>query len=378
MLNVDKTSYWERKNYFDNVDFLVIGAGIVGYSTAIHLRKKNPKAKILVLERGYLPSGASSKNAGFACFGSPTELADDIQSFGEAHVWETVKLRLEGLEYLKKLLGKDTIDLQINGSWDLITEGQKDRFDEIAALIPYFNEQLEKITGEKEVYSIDKTISSRFGFEKIYGSFHNRLEGQIDTSKMNTAFYKLAVELDINTLFGIEALSITPDGKAVVNTNVGKIEAKSVFICTNGFAKQFLKEDDILPARAQVLITKPIENLNIKGTFHYQEGYYYFRNIDNRILFGGGRNLDKIGETTTEIETTKQIQDRLEALLREVILPNTPFEIDHTWAGIMGVGETKKPIIKKVDKNVYCGVRLGGMGVALGTLVGKELSELID
>jgi gamma-glutamylputrescine oxidase len=378
MLNVDKTSYWERKNYFDNVDLLVIGAGIVGYSTAIHLRKKNPKAKILVLERGYLPSGASSKNAGFACFGSPTELADDIQSFGEAHVWETVKLRLEGLEYLKKLLGKDTIDLQINGSWDLITEGQKDRFDEIAALIPYFNEQLEKITGEKEVYSIDKTISSRFGFEKIYGSFHNRLEGQIDTSKMNTAFYKLAVELDINTLFGIEALSITPDGKAVVNTNVGKIEAKSVFICTNGFAKQFLKEDDILPARAQVLITKPIENLNIKGTFHYQEGYYYFRNIDNRILFGGGRNLDKIGETTTEIETTKQIQDRLEALLKEVILPKTPFEIDHTWAGIMGVGETKKPIIKKVDKNVYCGVRLGGMGVALGTLVGKELSELID
>ncbi|MFT6981905.1 MAG: glycine/D-amino acid oxidase-like deaminating enzyme [Crocinitomicaceae bacterium] len=378
MLNVDKTSYWERKNYFDNVDFLVIGAGIVGYSTAIHLRKKNPKAKILVLERGYLPSGASSKNAGFACFGSPTELADDIQSFGEAHVWETVKLRLEGLEYLKQLLGKDTIDLQINGSWDLITEGQKDRFDEIAALIPYFNEQLEKITGEKEVYSIDNTISSRFGFKKIYGSFHNRLEGQIDTSKMNTAFYKLAVELDINTLFGIEALSITPDGKAVVNTNVGKIEAKSVFICTNGFAKQFLKEDDIFPARAQVLITKPIENLNIKGTFHYQEGYYYFRNIDNRILFGGGRNLDIIGETTTEIETTHQIQDRLEALLKEVILPNTPFEIDHTWAGIMGVGETKKPIIKKVDKNVYCGVRLGGMGVALGTLVGKELSELID
>ncbi|MFT6281700.1 MAG: glycine/D-amino acid oxidase-like deaminating enzyme [Salibacteraceae bacterium] len=378
MLNVDKTSYWERKNYFDNVDFLIIGAGIVGYSTAIHLRKKNPKAKILVLERGYLPSGASSKNAGFACFGSPTELADDIQSFGEAHVWETVKLRLEGLEYLKQLLGKDTIDLQINGSWDLITEGQKDRFDEIAALIPYFNEQLEKITGEKEVYSIDNTISSRFGFKKIYGSFHNRLEGQIDTSKMNTAFYKLAVELDINTLFGIEALSITPDGKTVVNTNVGKIEAKSVFICTNGFAKQFLKEDDIFPARAQVLITKPIENLNIKGTFHYQEGYYYFRNIDNRILFGGGRNLDIIGETTTEIETTHQIQDRLEALLKEVILPNTPFETDRTWAGIMGVGETKKPIIKKVDKNVYCGVRLGGMGVALGTLVGKELSELID
>jgi glycine/D-amino acid oxidase-like deaminating enzyme len=46
------------------------------------------------------------------------------------------------------------------------------------------------------------------------------------------------------------------------------------------------------PARAQVLITKPIDSLKIKGTFHMDRGYYYFRNIDNRVLIGGGRNLD--------------------------------------------------------------------------------------
>lgn len=377
MLNVDKTSYWERKSYFDAIDFLIIGAGIVGYSTAIHLRKKYPSAKILVLERGYLPSGASSKNAGFACFGSPTELADDIQSFGEKMVWETVKLRIAGLEYLKEILGEDAFDLQINGSWDLITVSEKDRFDEVAKLIPYFNEQLEKITGEKNVYSIDDRVSSKFGFENIYGSFHNRLEGQIDTSKMNAAFYKLAVEMNIHVLFGIEAQKIESNKRTLVDTNVGQIEAKSVAICTNGFAKQFLPDDDIQPARAQVLITKPIKDLKIKGTFHYQEGFYYFRNIDDRILFGGGRNLDKQSETTTSLETTEMILDQLKQLLETIILPNTPFEIDYDWAGIMGVGKTKKPIIKKVKENVYCGVRLGGMGVALGTLVGKEVSEMM-
>ena len=71
------------------------------------------------------------------------------------------------------------------------------------------------------------------------------------------------------------------------------------------------------------------------------------------------------------------ILDQLKQLLETVILPNTPFEIDYDWAGIMGVGKTKKPIIKKVKENVYCGVRLGGMGVALGTLVGKEVSEMM-
>jgi glycine/D-amino acid oxidase-like deaminating enzyme len=93
-------------------------------------------------------------------------------------------------------------------------------------------------------------------------------------------------------------------------------------------------------------------------------------------LFGGGRNLDFKGETTTDFAITKRIQDQLEKLLKEVILPDTPFEIEHRWAGIMGVGKEKKPIIQAVSKNVIAAVRMGGMGVAIGSLVGKKAAEL--
>ena len=108
------------------------------------------------------------------------------------------------------------------------------------------------------------------------------------------------------------------------------------------------------------------------------EGYYYFRNIDNRILFGGGRNLDFKGEETTDLSQTALIQNQLEALLKTTILPNIPFEIDRRWSGIMGVGSQKKPIVKQLSNHIFCGVRLGGMGVAIGSLVGQELANLID
>ncbi len=91
MLNIEELSYWERKTYFEEVDFLIIGAGIVGYSAALELREKYPHAKILILERGFLPSGASTKNAGFACFGSATELLDDLTRMDEDKVWSTVQ-----------------------------------------------------------------------------------------------------------------------------------------------------------------------------------------------------------------------------------------------------------------------------------------------
>jgi hypothetical protein len=58
-------------------------------------------------------------------------------------------------------------------------------------------------------------------------------------------------------------------------------------------------------------------------------------------------------------------------------LPNQDFKIEHRWSGIMGVGANKKPIVSQLSENVYCGVRLGGMGVAIGSLIGQELADLI-
>lgn len=377
MLQSENWSYWERKEFKKDIDFIVIGAGIVGYSTALELRKLHPKSRIIILERGSLPNGASTKNAGFACFGSASEIFDDIQEFGEDIVWDTVKMRWKGLRALRDQIGDEKLDFQVNGSWDLFTEAETSTFDKILPLLSHFNEKLEEITGEKDVYSIDDTISKRCGFENIVSSFKNRLEGQIDTGSMNTQFHKIAVLKDIQVLFGCEVTSIEAKGKsATLLTTFGSFNAKNVAVCTNGFANGLLTED-VTPARAQVLVTKPISGLTLKGTFHYQKGYYYFRNIDNRVLFGGGRNLDIEGETTTDMVNTEKILDSLKEILASTILPNTEYEIDHSWAGIMGVGSTKKPIVKKISASVYCGVRLGGMGIAIGSLVGQNLARLI-
>ena len=75
---------------------------------------------------------------------------------------------------------------------------------------------------------------------------------------------------------------------------------------------------------------------------------------------------------------TEIIQQKLESLLREMILPNQSFQIERRWSGIMGVGAQKSPIVKQISNSIACGVRLGGMGVALGSLVGQELAELAD
>ena len=90
-------SYWEIKNWFTNVDYTIVGSGIVGLHCALSLRERYPNSKILVLEKGILPQGASTKNAGFACFGSISEILDDLKNHSEEEVVQLIQKRWNGL-----------------------------------------------------------------------------------------------------------------------------------------------------------------------------------------------------------------------------------------------------------------------------------------
>ena len=163
----------------------------------------------------------------------------------------------------------------------------------------------------------------------------------------------------------------------ILFTLQGNFKTSKVIVATNAFAKQLLPQLNVIPGRGQVLITKPIKSLKLKGTYHFDDGYYYFRNIDDRVLFGGGRNLDFNAEATYEFGQTDLVKNKLTTYLKEVILPNQQFEIDYWWSGIMGFGDEISPIVKLVEPNVYCAVRCNGMGVAMGSLVGEEVADLL-
>ena len=366
-------SFWELKNWFTNVDFTIVGSGIVGLSAAIRLREKYPDSKILVLEKGMLPQGASTKNAGFACFGSLSEIVSDLELYGTDEVLNLIQKRWQGLHLLRQRLGDRAIDFQQNGGYELF-ENNDEIYDRCISKIAAVNELLTPLFNE----AVFVRTKDRFSFANIRTEvIYNPLEAQIDTGSMMQALLKMAVSNDILILNQQTVLNYEEHSDHV-DVHLQELSFKSgkLLFATNGFAGE-LTNNEVVPARAQVLVTKPIKDLTVKGTFHLDEGFYYFRNIGNRILLGGGRNLDIKGETTPIFGQTQQIQDRLDHLLKNVILPDTPFEVDHRWSGIMGMGSQKKPIVKQISDHVYCGVRLGGMGVAIGSLVGTELADLI-
>ncbi|RYZ31199.1 MAG: FAD-binding oxidoreductase, partial [Sphingobacteriales bacterium] len=116
-------SYWERQSFL-HYDHIIVGAGIVGLSTAIELRERFPAKRVLVLERSLFPYGASTRNAGFACMGSFTELLDDLKYNSEEAMVALFLERKRGLDILRERLGDDAIGYRQRGSYELIPEAE--------------------------------------------------------------------------------------------------------------------------------------------------------------------------------------------------------------------------------------------------------------
>jgi gamma-glutamylputrescine oxidase len=372
-------SYWEHEVWLKDIDITVVGSGIVGLSSAYFLKKKYPQKKIVVIERGFLPHGATTRNAGFSCFGSVTEILSDMNQHGKEKAYQLVKDRFDGLHALIQLHGADNIGYLNLGGYEIFTPEQAHIFEHCLEKLDELNCDLQEVLNiRSNVYSrSDHNKAGELGLNQITGMLFNPWEGQLHSGLLMHHLIKLCRQVGVEIFTGMEVLgySETAGGICLHTGNGVEVQTHRLVITTNGFARQLVPGLDVVPARGQVLVTSPIKNLRLKGTFHHHEGFDYFRNIDNRVLIGGGRNLDINCEETTQMEENEKIRTYLLDFLTHTVLSGDQFTIEHEWSGIMGVGPQKSPIVKFITDQVFVAVRMGGMGVALGTRVGMKVAE---
>jgi gamma-glutamylputrescine oxidase len=370
------TSYWERETFLKDYDGIVVGAGIAGLSAAIELKKKRPDFRIAVLERSWLSDGASSKNAGFACFGSLSEFLDDLKDMTFNEVVSLAERRYRGIEKLVKDYSEEELRLEWNGGHELFFQEDEESFNECCAHVNRFNDAFESVLKIRP-YTV-LSVQEFQGIKNLVGVISNKYEGGLNTGAMLNAMRERALRLGVLLFNGVEVMNYSSSkGEVKLETSGGVWKSKCVAFCTSSFHSKLFEGLQMSGKRNQVVVTKPISDLKLNGTFHHQQGFNYFRNIDGRILMGGMRHLFPNSESTSTQGTTEEVVSALTNFLQHKIHTTSEIEIDLAWSGILGVGNDERPVVMEIQDSVFVGVRLGGIGVAIGSLIGEELAELI-
>jgi len=362
-------------------DVVVVGAGIIGTQTAIELVTERPGCNVLLVDRGLRPTGASTRNAGFVCFGSAGELYADMMAMGREGALQIVERRIEGLQLLLQRTQRYDVGYEQNGGYELFLQHH-----DVLDVLDDVNDVLQTIRLGTTYTRRDDLIST-FGFSPLVKSLiaiHG--EGTIHSGKLMSALWQLAERQGVTLRTGCRVESLVVDGDGVFlhcsdGLSIVDIRCEHVVLATNAHAVSCegldVPQRTIEPARGQVLVTAPRAKQPLLGSYHYDDGFYYFRSLGSRILFGGGRNTDVEGERTHSFETTPEIQSVLRNALDTIIAPGENLAIEHAWAGTMGFSDDKEPHVDLLHERVTRAFGCNGMGVALGASIARETATSI-
>lgn len=382
MQNKSPISIWERETYLQNFDFAIIGNGFTGMQLALQIRKKYYNAKIAIIDKGYISDGASMRNAGFACFGSVSEIIDDIAGQDESAVYDLVKMRFQGLQNIENDFGKKAIDYYTGNAQEVFLSSEIEQYETCLSNIDHVNKNMKAITGLSSTYKVingTKTTENSKNF--MPQVIVNELEGYLHTGKLYHEMQKQVIAADIFWICNFEVTSFDQINKkwCVKGKCEREIWAINVISCINASTPLIIKNHDLTPARGQIIVTEPLKEQTLNGIFHADKGYIYARPLGDRILIGGARNLDFKTENTHECAENRKITDALLNFVNQNLLNAEETKIAYKWSCIMAMSPTKGglPIIKEEKPNLWLCYRLGGMGVALSSVVSRKMAAML-
>jgi len=363
-------SFWQDDYYFPAYDVVIVGSGFTGLVAGIELLLRKPKWKIGIFESQTHGTLASSRNAGFMCFGSPTELISDIDNNGEESVTKLLQQKLIGQNtLLKHLAGNKGIYRKCSGYELFETDSSVEELDLVREQLPVLNKILASGTLITDYFS----SVSQYPFNQRFSSVKFKSEGQLHPTAAVAALSKKFLNLGGKLHLGTSVTHWAKQGNGFeLECQVKeKILSKELIVANNGFASELVPNFEVQPQRAQVMVTSPLKALRYNGNFHMEKGYVYFRNVGNRLLLGGLRNTDFVTEQTSELGLNSTIQANLDTLLKKLI-PNETVEITHRWSGIMGFRAAQVPKLHMHESGIVIAAGMNGMGTLLGPALGKE------
>ncbi len=360
----------------DEVDIVIIGAGVTGLTAARRLADLGKS--VVVVDALLLGEGASAVNGGQLNYGLKPATAELIKKYGPDVTRELWDASLDAIDLAERIIDEDGFDAGFRRSG--------------AVSLGYRNDSSQK------AHAASRTYRETFGFEttvvegddlpSVIGSdvftaaLVSDADGAVDPAKYNFGLARAVAQRGVPIVEQCEVTDLSRSGAGhVVETTKGTIRCRDVLMATNGYTPKGLVPElrrQIIPIGSYMVATAPLPEETLERLLPGNRVYwtqrrflnYFRRSDDNRLLFGGRPNLSPDLDLFT-------VAGGMHKTIGELFPEIADVEITHVWGGKLAATFDLLPHLGRTDDGIWYAAGYGGHGMSLATHLGTEVGEII-
>ncbi|MGH8219303.1 MAG: NAD(P)/FAD-dependent oxidoreductase [Steroidobacteraceae bacterium] len=358
-------------------DVCVVGGGIAGCSTALHLAERG--YRVVLLEEHRIGWGASGRSGGQVLPGTAAGPLK-IERLAGLEVARAVwNVSVEGVELVRSLIARHAIDCDwVTGHMQVAIRAGHD-----AELHTLDRELRERFGYTTAHYMPREEVRSVLATDRYIAALHDARGGHLHPLNYTLGLAAAAERHGVRIFEGTRALDFARRTVAgaplTVRTARGAVRCSQLALCGNAHLGRTARElaSKIMAVGTCVITTVPLGTERATGLITSNAAVsdmnwvldYFRRTADDRLLFGGrvtysGFDPSRIAATTRRrlVNVFPQLADA---------------KIEHAWGGYLDITMNRAPHFGRLDPDVYFLQGFSGHGIALAGIAGKLLAQAV-
>jgi glycine/D-amino acid oxidase-like deaminating enzyme len=369
-----------------DTDVAIVGGGLTGLWTALHLKALEPARDVVVVERGATASGASGRNAGIL-----TETIDHshplaVAHFGEAEATRLATLGRENVGELLAFVEERGIDCDLERTGQLhvaLNEAQQEDLVRTLATARRLGMEHYRLLSQDEAQA--QIRSARY-----VGALLDPRVAVIDPVKLVRGLVREARRAGVRIFDRTTVTGMRVQGAEVrLGTGEGEVKARRVVLATSAYSHLLLPRlrFRFLPLFDYVLVSEPLrpsQRLAIgwSGRQAVTDGRaffnYYRLTADDRVLWGTSEAAYYRGNRVDEsCDHSERHYDELRQSFAWHFPELGDLAFPYAWGGAICATTRFTPFFgSALGGRVHYGLGYTGHGLGSTHLAGKVLSHM--